>query len=112
MSASAADPGPSRHGQARHCPVHGAIAMGNSDCLLLLLKAGARKDGRARAKGPLHRAAHSGQTNCLRMLLEAGADKDRTDSDGMTPLHYTVSEDGLGSTNCLRLLLEAVVPLV
>lgn len=102
-----ADPGPSKHGQARHCPVHVAIAMGNPDCLLLLLKAGARKDGRARAKGPLHKAALHGETECLRLLLEAGADKDRADSDGMTPLHDAVCEDGACSTDCIRLLLEA-----
>ena len=83
----------------------GAIHGGKSNCLRLLLEAGADIH-KADFYGmtPLHLSAQRGRPDCLRVLLEAGAETDKADPDGRVALHHAAWR---GRLDCLRLLLEA-----
>jgi cytohesin len=82
-----------------------ASKKGHTECVRLLLEAGADKNSKMNdGKTPLHLASLNGHTECVRLLLEAGADKNSKMNDGKTPLHLASHN---GHPECVRLLLEA-----
>jgi uncharacterized protein len=85
-------------------PLHWAAHEGSSDCVRLLLAAGA--DVAARALDgctPLHSAAAQGHAACCRLLMEGGAAVDAADADGDTPLRLAMTR---GHADCANLLLS------
>ncbi len=85
-------------------PLHYAARSGYSECVKLLIKAGANVNyapGREKVT-PLHSALRDNQIECVKLLLAAGADKNKADLYGNTPLHWAG-----GHEECMNLLLEA-----
>lgn len=55
-------------------PLHIAAEMGFDDCLLILIRNGARINFQdSSGDTALHKAARHGHIGCMKMLLEAGA---------------------------------------
>jgi ankyrin repeat protein len=81
-----------------------AAREGATETVRLLLKAGARVDGRDGAMTPLAAAAFGGHTSTARLLIKNGADLDAAAHDGLSPLMLAVKFDHL---ELARLLLDA-----
>lgn len=81
-------------------PLFNATAYGHSDCVKLLLEAGADI---AASDSVLAMAAGSGNPECVRILIEAGADVNlTTGNDKWTPLHFAAFN---GHCECIKLLI-------
>lgn len=92
-------------------PIHIAAFHGHSDCLALLIYAGADPDKETNVgAAPAHIAAFHGHTDCLAILIEAGADlhKKATKDGGATPAFIAALH---GRTDCLALLINADIKL-
>lgn len=71
-----------------------AISANGSECLKLLLKAGANVDHRDSAQvTPLMRAMKAGMTQNAKVLLEHRADPNSTDKSHWTPLDFAISQN-------------------
>ncbi len=81
-------------------PLFNAAAHGHSDCVKLLLEAGADI---AASDSVLAIAAGSGNPECVRILIEAGADVNLTTGNyKWTPLHFAAFN---GHCECIKLLI-------
>ena len=80
-------------------PLFNAAANGHSDCVKLLLEAGA--DIKA-TDSILAMAAGSGNPECVRILIDAGADVNAVDKYKYTPLHMAAFN---GHGECVKLLI-------
>ena len=95
--------------------LHWAALYGKSDCMRLLLQAGANAKVWSRERGtPLHLAAQSGNAQCIQVLLDAGADVNEVIQsyygNRQTALDFVVGYDcvaGTGDAECLNALLNA-----
>src|SRR3569832_1728967 len=83
-------------------PLTLAAAHGHTTIVELLLKAGARVNGRKRHT-PLSQAALYGQLESMRMLIDHGANVNKFDHAGYTPLHAATMG---GSLEAIQLLLS------
>ncbi|XP_061085413.1 LOW QUALITY PROTEIN: cortactin-binding protein 2-like [Conger conger] len=82
-----------------------AARNGHSDCVKLLLAAGAGADvADERGFRPLHTAAAHGQARCVEALVAVVTDVDRVAAGGQTALFLAC---GSGSSETVRALLEA-----
>ncbi len=82
-----------------------AVAIGNVECVKLLLNAPGIKVNLSDMNGktPLLCAADKGHTECVKLLLgDSRIDVNRADSDGKTPLLCAADK---GHTECVKLLL-------
>ena len=66
-------PGFIRHAHAEGTALHGAAAIGDTDTVKALLKAGADIEAKYKGMTALYIAAREGQTTCVKALLDAGA---------------------------------------
>ncbi len=76
-------------------PLHLAVAAGQLDAARLLLKKGAKLEGKAadEHKGtPMHWAAFVGNLASVKFLIEKGADAKAKDKNGHTPLDAAYNE--------------------
>ena len=95
--------------------LHWAALYGKSDCMRLLLQAGANAKVWSRERGtPLHLAAQSGNAQCVQVLLNAGADVNEVIQsyygNRQTALDFVVGYDclaGSGDAECFNVLLNA-----
>lgn len=87
-----------------------AASAGHTDCVKLLLAAGASPDAPAddAAGSPLSKAAAQGHTECVRLLLEAGANTAATAHKEKSPLMQAME---INHTACIELLLPATADL-
>jgi len=92
-------------------PVKGSTALlytaaaGSTECVNMLIKAGAKVDIQSNdGKTALYAAAATGNVECLRLMLEAGAKVDTQDTFGGTAL---ISACISGREDCATLLLHA-----
>ena len=107
--------GPNRdiiEGEDGVTPATLAVDQGRTECLKILLEAGADIDKADRlGRTPLNVAASKGQIQCVKLLLEAGADigKDGLGPEGSDDSDWTAAHCAamMGHTECLRALLEA-----
>lgn len=68
-------------------PLAVATLNGHTDCVRVLIEAGAEQSRRSMdGKTPLHVAARDGRTDIARLLISAGADCNVRDARGDTPL--------------------------
>ena len=94
-----------KRGLYRMAPILWAAGLGRTECIRLLLAAGAD----AGVIGPdsgtaLQRAAGQGYSASVKHLLQApGVDANRSDEEGDTPLHYAAY---CGYADCIRHLLQ------
>jgi ankyrin repeat protein len=101
LLASGADPNASRLGQTA---LTAAILGGSSECVVLLLQAGADISKRVQfGYMPIHMAAQRGRPDLVKLLLQHGAKPNVPAWDGTTPL-MIAAEVGSGST--CRVLLD------
>ncbi|KAJ8358548.1 hypothetical protein SKAU_G00150730 [Synaphobranchus kaupii] len=88
-------------------PLHVAAAIGQTDCLRLLVKSGEKADladiTDARGETPLMLAVLGGHTDCVSLLLERRAQPDAGDRRGRTALHRAVV---MGCEESVLALLE------
>lgn len=70
-------------------PLHTAAALGNIECMRLLLSHGAdvRSQFGKKRMTALHLAAEDDYSECVKLLLKHGADVNARNFDGKTPLH-------------------------
>lgn len=86
-------------------PLHHAAIRGHEDCLMLLLKAGAKVNQPDRfGRTPLYWAAFNSHTECVKMLLKAKADAKSADSDNRTALYWAAER---GNADCVKMLIKA-----
>ena len=86
-------------------PLHHAAIRGHEDCLMLLLKAGAKVNQPDRfGRTPLYWAAFNSHTECVKMLLKAKADAKMADSDNRTALYWAAER---GNADCVKMLIKA-----
>ena len=90
-------PGFIRHAHAEGTALHGAAAIGDTDTVKALLKAGADIEAKYKGMTALYIAAREGQTTCVKALLDAGADIEAKDHTNGTALlnaamigHYAI----------------------
>ncbi len=69
-------------------PLSRAAREGFTDCVKVLLEAGANPVGAEYSYKPLMNAAIGGHVDCLEMLLDAGADPNEIGYQGYTPLMF------------------------
>jgi hypothetical protein len=83
-------------------PTYIAAKDGHTDCLSLLIKAGADVN-QATDKGttPAFISAQQGHADCLSLLIKAGADVNQAREEGATPASVAAQK---GHTDCLILL--------
>lgn len=82
-----------------------AAKEGYTDCVKLLLEAGAKVDGVGQGNNsltPIWMATYAGNVECVRLLIQAGANLNTKYPE--TPLYIAARE---GRTGCLQLLIEA-----
>jgi ankyrin repeat protein len=84
-------------------PLHRSAVLGHTECVAVLLKAGATP-GVADTNGctALHKAAFRNESKIVDLLLESGRAVCAGDKRGYTPLHYAALKNSSAS---LRLLL-------
>ncbi|KAK3746366.1 hypothetical protein QZH41_006304 [Actinostola sp. cb2023] len=71
--------------------LHAAAFEGNKDCMIYLLRCGARVNSRDDdGWTPLHAAVCGQDTSCVEMLLEAGCNSFTDNSDGYTPFQMAI----------------------
>ncbi|XP_065157528.1 leucine-rich repeat serine/threonine-protein kinase 1 isoform X3 [Atheta coriaria] len=89
-------------------PLHAAAISENSECIEILVQAGADTNiqcgPRGENKTPLHMCAEHGHLSNVQILLQHGASILERDSNGMTPSDLA---DKAGHTECIILLREA-----
>ncbi|CAH0044469.1 unnamed protein product [Clonostachys solani] len=86
--------------------LHVAAAVGNCDCLEVLLDKGIAGHSHTLDKydrTPMHYAAKCGHTEAIRILAQRGGDIDMKSNKGFTPLHFAAAN---GHPSTARLLLE------
>lgn len=72
-------------------PLHAASFEGTKDCMVYLLKCGARVNSRDDdGWTPLHAAVCGENINCVEMLLEAGSNSFTENGDGFTPFQMAI----------------------
>ena len=93
------------HGDVNACtPLHWAAYGGSTDCVRVLLAAGADVSSRALdGCTPLHSAAAQGFAACCRLLLDSDALVDAANAEDETPLWLAASR---GHGECCALLLS------
>nr|XP_015207828.1 PREDICTED: cortactin-binding protein 2 isoform X2 [Lepisosteus oculatus] len=85
--------------------LYSAAKNGHTDCVKLLLTAGAHTDVPDKhGFTPLHKAAAHGHFRCVELLTGCGADVNWAAQGGQTPLYLA---SGSRSPECVRLLLAA-----
>lgn len=93
----------------RATAAHWAASHGHSDCLTLLLKAGANPEARTiHGRTPLMMAARIGHVDTVEELISWGADESMVDFEGATALILAAEE---GCTECIRRLLREGVDI-
>ncbi len=90
-------------------PAHAAATTESSQCLLILVQAGANVNiacgPRGECRTPLHVAAEHGHVVNLQVLVDVGADLLAKDALGLTPLDLA---DKMDHRSCMEALREAV----
>jgi ankyrin repeat protein len=73
-------------------PLHEAATQPNPEIVSILIDAGARVNAATTSTGatPLHLAASNGFFSIVGLLLDAGANPKALDSNGRTPMDYTL----------------------
>ena len=66
--------------------LYSAVVNGHSECLRILIEAGANVDPPGDGPGPVYWAADHGQVECVRTLVEMKADVNRGDPWGWSPV--------------------------
>ncbi len=94
-------------------PLAWAILCGETQCVQLLLDAGASLDSRnSDGATPLHCAAFTGRTELVRLLLKRGADPNAVDHKGTRPVDATLADRGttdfIGGLLSLNLVWDEV----
>ncbi len=91
--------------------LHYAAEQGHTECLKLLLAAGASPNTAANdaEATPLGAAATQGHIECVRLLLEAGADTAAAKHKKLSPLMQAIES---GNNACVELLLSATPDLL
>ncbi|XP_047431943.1 ankyrin repeat and SOCS box protein 13-like isoform X1 [Mugil cephalus] len=82
-------------------PLHVACANEHTDCVKVLLNAGAKVNATRLHETPLHHAAKSKRVEMIEILLEFGANIYARDQHDRKPLDYTTP--GSPSATCLQL---------
>jgi hypothetical protein len=78
-------------GEANWPPLHFAACNGKTECVRLLIEAGANVNAQTCGQGTaLHCSAEEGYTEIVALLLKANADPNIKDSKGKTPLDFAV----------------------
>lgn len=98
---------PSVPDECGHTPLHYASGGGHSECVALLLRAGAAVNAAGCGALPLHRAAYGGHAGVVSQLLAAGSQlnvPDAATGDGRTPLAKAAAN---GHAAVVGLLLAA-----
>ncbi|CAG9990454.1 unnamed protein product [Clonostachys byssicola] len=86
--------------------LHIAAAVGNCDCLEVLLDKGIAGHSHTLDKydkTPMHYAAEHGQTEAIRILAQRGGDANMKTTHGFTPLHIAADH---GHSSTVKVLLE------
>eukprot|EP01117_Protostelium_nocturnum_P001259 TRINITY_DN1157_c0_g1_i1.p1 TRINITY_DN1157_c0_g1~~TRINITY_DN1157_c0_g1_i1.p1 ORF type:complete len:1157 (+),score=243.01 TRINITY_DN1157_c0_g1_i1:169-3639(+) len=85
-------------------PLHNAAFRGHSNCVKLMLNAGAIVNPvESGQTTPLHHAAFGGHVECVSMLISHGAEVGSQDGEGATPLHKS---SFMGKIDAMQSLLE------
>ncbi|CAI6084048.1 unnamed protein product [Clonostachys chloroleuca] len=92
-----------KHGET---VLHIAAAVGNCDCLEVLLDKGIAGHSHTLDKydrTPMHHAAARGRTEAVRILAQRGGDVNLKTIEGFTPLHFAAK---IGHPSIVKVLLE------
>lgn len=89
-------------------PAHWAAALGKSEMLELLIRAGANLNAKdAQGHTPVHLGALYGHPEILRKAALAGAEMSEPSEQGLTPMDLALSANRKEASEALRRILES-----